>query len=186
MFTSESLIEDILNLKVANASVVEASVIVYSKQFRALCEQNKCGRYDKNWMCPPAVGPIEDLMAEAGRYGQALVFQTVHGISKSFDFKGMFEAAAKHESVARNVRKHIVEKYDIKEVLLLGAGPCHFCEKCTYIDGEECRLPDKAIASLEAYGIDVGKLLKACGIPYHHGKNTESYVGCILFTADGI
>ena len=186
MFTSTNLIDDILKLNVANASVVEASVIVFSKEFRSLCEQNKCGSYNKNWMCPPAVGPIEDLMAEAGGYRQALVFQTVHSISKSFDFKGMFEAAAKHERVVMGVLKHIIEKYGIKDVLPLGVGPCHFCKECTYIDGEECRFPDKAIASLEAYGIDVAKLLKVCGIPYHHGKNTVSYVGCMLFTVDGI
>jgi predicted metal-binding protein len=93
----------------------------------------------------------------------------------------MKDAARIHEKVTRKVQDQMIERSSIKDVLPLGVGPCKVCKECTYTDGEECRFPDKAMASVESYGIDVGKLLKGCRIPYHNGKNTVSYVGCILF-----
>ena len=176
-----NLIDEVKALNVTNASLIDASVIQYSKEFRQLCAQNKCGFYDKNWMCPPAVGTFDGLKEKASRYKYGLVFQTVHKLSKRFDFIGMKDAARIHEEVARKVHDHIIHRTDIKDVLPLGVGPCKFCKTCTYVDGEACRFPDKAMASVESYGIDVGNLLKACGIPYHNGKDTVSYVGCILF-----
>jgi len=178
----DDLVDEIKTLNVASVAIVDASTIKYSKTFRQLCEQNKCGSYNKNWMCPPGVGPLVELVKKASQYKKALVFQTVHGITKSFDFKGMFEAARTHEGVLREVLALFTRRAGIKDVLPLGVGPCKVCPKCTYEDGEKCRLPDQALPSLEAFGMDVAALLKACGNPYHHGKNTVSYVGCILFT----
>jgi predicted metal-binding protein len=177
----DELINEVKVLNVTNASMIDASVIQYSQEFRQLCAQNKCGHYDKNWMCPPAVGAFEVLKKKASKYKLGLVFQTVHKLSKRFDFEGMKNAARIHENIARRVQNHMVDTTGIKDVLPLGVGPCEFCEECTYEKGEACRFPDKAMASVESYGIDVGNLLKGCGIPYHNGKNTVSYVGCILF-----
>ena len=182
MITSfDNLVDEVKELNVTNASLTEASVIQYSQEFRQLCEQNKCGHYDKNWMCPPAVGAFENLKEQASRYKWGLVFQTVHKLSKRFDFEGMIEAAGIHEKITRRVQDYINDRTGIKDVLPLGVGPCKVCKECTYVDGEECRFPEKAMASVESYGIDVGKLLKGCDIPYHNGKNTVSYVGCVLF-----
>lgn len=36
------------------------------------------------------------------------------------------------------------------------------------------------MAPVEAYGIDVSKMLSACGLNYNNGQNTVSYVGLIL------
>ena len=66
-------------------------------------------------------------------------------------------------------------------MLPLNAGCCRICGRCAYLDGEPCRKPDEAVASVEAYGIDVMQMEKDVGIPYYNGKNTISYVGLILF-----
>lgn len=73
--------------------------------------------------------------------------------------------------------------YSFKAILPLNAGPCTYCAKCTYLAGEECQFPDKAVSSVEANGIDVMALVKASGIPYNNGKNTVSYVALILFNS---
>jgi hypothetical protein len=96
----------------------------------------------------------------------------------------MYEGARIHEQIVRDVLHHFVDRLDIKDILPLGIGPCKFCKVCAYIEGEKCPYPEKAIASLESYGIDVGHLLKHCGIPYRHGKLTLSYAGCLLFNVD--
>jgi predicted metal-binding protein len=134
-------------------------------------------------MCPPLVGPFDELRNKAAQYEKCLVFQTVHPISHSLDWKGMKKAFAVHDDVLRRIIELITGKWGVGDLLSLGAGPCTTCSKCTAPEGPACRFPDKAVASLEAYGIDVGELVKSCAIPYHNGKNTVSYVGCVLFTA---
>jgi predicted metal-binding protein len=93
----------------------------------------------------------------------------------------MFEGKKIHEQVFRDLLKKIKNKYDFEDLLPLNVGCCRLCPKCAYLDNEPCRHPDKAVSSLEAYGIDVVALEKSVGIPYHNGKNTVSYVGLVLF-----
>ena len=176
------LVEEAKNLRATHAAIVDAAVIKYSPEFRRYCEQNKCGQYGTNFMCPPLVGSFDELRKQAVQYEKCLVFQTVHPISHSLDWKGMKKAFSVHDDVLRRIIGHIVDEYGIGDSLSLGAGPCTTCSRCAAVDGEPCRFPDRAVASLEAYGIDVGELVKSCAIPYYNGKNTVSYVGCILFT----
>ena len=177
----KKLIEEVKKLQADHAAIIDASVIEYSSEFRHYCEQNRCGQYGTNWMCPPLVGSFDELRKKAARYEKCLVFQTVHPISHSLDWKGMKKAFSVHDDVLRRIVGHMSARYGAEELLFLGAGPCTTCGKCAAVDGEVCRYPDRAVASLEAYGIDVGQLTKSCSIPYHNGKNTVSYVGCVLF-----
>jgi predicted metal-binding protein len=63
--------------------------------------------------------------------------------------------------------------------LLLGAGGCNRCEKCTYPDSP-CRFPNEIIYSMEAFGMVVSDVCKNNNLPYYYGPNTLTYVGCIL------
>ncbi|BBB91104.1 MAG TPA: DUF2284 domain-containing protein [Methylomusa anaerophila] len=178
------LVQEALAYKADYAAIVKSEQIKFVADFRKACEQNSCGKYNKNWMCPPAVGPLEELKERAGRFRQGLLFQTVHTIKSSFDWKGMMAAAKIHDGVFRNILGVIKAKYNFAAILPLSAGACIFCDKCAYVEGEPCRFPEQALASVEAYGIDVMNLEKACGIPYYNGKNTVSYVGLILFNTN--
>ncbi len=183
MLSHGTLIDEVLKFNAARAAIIDPSGITYSSEFRRLCEQNKCGHYGKNWMCPPAVGPYEELKAKASRYQEGLVFQTVHQLSHSRDRKGLREAFKAHDEALQRIIAHLKDRYGIKEMLPLGAGPCTYCEKCASLDEEECRFPDHAVASLESHGIDVGALVKMCDMPYNSGKNTVTFVGAVFFSA---
>jgi predicted metal-binding protein len=175
------LIKDALESNATHAAMADVSKIKFHEDFRKACERNACGKFNTNWMGPPAIGPINELMERARKYKHGLLFQTVHNTSNSFDLKGMFEAARIHEKIFRGLLERIKRKYNFKDMLPLNAGCCSICPKCAYLDGETCRHPDQAVASVEAYGIDVMRLEKDSGIPYYNGKNTVSYVGLILF-----
>jgi len=178
---TDGLVKDALESMATRAAIVDAAEIRFHEEFRKACERNACGQYNTNWMGPPAIGPIEELIGKVRKYKQGLLFQTVHPVSGSFDLKGMLEGKKNHEQVFRDLLKKIKNKYDFEDLLPLNAGCCRICPKCGYLDHEPCRHPDEAVSSLEAYGIDVGALEKSVGIPYHNGKNTVSYVGLILF-----
>ena len=177
------LVGDAKALNATHASIAEVAEIKFNEDFRKLCEQNSCGSYNKNWMCPPAVGLINDLKERAQGFKQGLLFQTVHPLASSLDWKGMLEGGVNHTIIFRKILECMETNYHFKEILPLNAGPCTYCAKCAYLAGEPCKFPDKAVSSVEANGIDVMALVKSSGIPYNNGKNTVSFVALILFNS---
>ncbi|SCM79023.1 putative metal-binding protein [uncultured Sporomusa sp.] len=177
----DELVQAALAAKADHAAIAAVSAIKFVEEFRQACEQNVCRKYNTNWVCPPAVGAFAELKARACRYAHGLLFQTVHQMKSSFDWQGMMAAKKNHDKVFRDILAAVRNKHNLRDILPLNAGACEFCAKCSYLNNEPCRFPEEAFASVEAYGIDVIQLEKACGIPYYNGKNTVSYVGLILF-----
>jgi predicted metal-binding protein len=177
----DKLVEDALEAKATHAAIADTSTLVFHEEYREACERNACGKFATSWMGPPAIGPIKELAERVRKYKQGLLFQTVCSIAGSTDWKGMMAGAKVHERVFRELLSRIKSKYSFTDLLPLNAGCCSVCERCAYLDNQPCRHPDVAVASVEAYGIDVMALEKSAGIPYYNGKNTVSYVGLILF-----
>jgi len=181
MIDGVELVKIALASDAANAAVLNTASIQFHEDFRKACEKNFCRKYDTNWMGPPAIGPIKDLMQKATRYQQGLLFQTVHAVASNFDMKGMLAAAKIHEKVFRTLLAGIRKEFPEAEILPLNAGCCSLCEECGYLKQEPCRHPDQAVSSVEAYGINVIALQKSAGLPYYNGKESVIYVGLILF-----
>jgi len=167
----------------AASAVISISDIQFVPDFRKSCEMNSCGFYGKNWMCPPAVGSPEELQTKITKLSQGVVVQSVHQLEDSFDFEGMHKAGEHHEKLFRTILDHIEPNVDPQAFLPLNVGACKFCKECSLLIEEPCRYPDKAVASLEAYCIDVNALLTKCNIPYNNGTDTVSYVSLFLFNS---
>lgn len=180
MIADELLIQAALESGATRAGTLDTATIQFSESFRNLCEMNACGKFGTNWMCPPAVRPLEELRREVQGYRRGLVVQTVYQMEDSFDFDGMMLAKDIHEHSFRTLLQAIRARPGLGPILALNAGACSFCENCTYPD-RDCLYPDDALASVEAYGIDVTALVKACDIPYNNGPASVSYVGLVLF-----
>jgi predicted metal-binding protein len=180
MNPSTNLIALALKHGATRAAIIDVKNIQFSESFRDLCLMNTCGKFNTNWMCPPAVGEFNVLRDQVLAFSQGLVVQTVYQMEDSFDFEGMMKAKDIHEKVFRDLVGHIREENTLEPILPLNAGVCSFCENCTY-PGQDCLYPDQALASVEAYGIDVTALVTACGIPYNNGQASVSYVGMVLF-----
>jgi predicted metal-binding protein len=172
-----------LKLGATNASVIETKSLVLDRAFRDMCARNACGMYGKCHMCPPDVGDVEVLMAEVGKYDYALVYQTVTALEDSFDFEGMIAAKKRTYPLAQGLRQ-IFSDAGIVRVLHLGAGGCGVCKVCAKKTDEPCRFPEKAMPSLEAYGVNVSALAKAADMKYVNGQNTVTYFGAVLFSTD--
>ena len=176
-----NIVNEALELNATHASIIDTAQITFSSELRDMCAQNSCGNYGTNWMCPPAVGELNELIEKVKHYKQGLLFQTVHQLEDSFDFEGMENAKSIHTNIFRKILENIKNEHQVKDLLALNVGACVICPKCTYPEGNKCRFPEKAVSSVEAYGIDVVALVSSCGIPYNNGKDTVSYVGLILF-----
>lgn len=165
----------------AASGVFQTSDLRFSKEFRELCEQNSCGKYGTNWMCPPAVAPFEEVKARVLKFSKGVVFQTVHTLEDSFDYEGMLNGEADHRQVFNRIYEFIRSEGGCPDVFALNAGACKVCEKCTYPQGGACRFPDRAVPSIESHCIDIFALLACCNIPYNNGPNTVFYAGLFLF-----
>ncbi len=171
----------VLSLGVKNAAIIDVDKIELDARFRDMCAANTCGVYGKCWMCPPDVGEIHELMAKIKEYDYALVYQTIGELEDSFDYEGMIEAKKEHKRVSFGIRDAFPSD-KVSSYLHISAGGCGVCEVCSKVTNEPCRYPDKAISSLEAYGVNVSKLAALAGMKYINGVNTVTYFGAVLFS----
>lgn len=179
MGPEENLIKTSIKAGAYKAFVIETDKIAFDENLRSYCEVNYCGKYGKNYACPPDVGDAKELIAKAKKYKKALVFQTVSQIENSFDFEGMKEAALKHSKIADKINEVIKKQY--ANYLQFTAGECSTCPVCAQVEHKPCRFPDKAISSLEAYCINVSTLATLCNMKYINRQNTVTYFGSFLF-----
>ncbi len=166
-----------LALGFIHAVPLDPGLLRARQDVRAMCAQDKCHAYGKNWMCPPHCGSIEECQAQMHGYRRGILLQTVGQLSKEIDSLGYREAEASHlESFARFCRA-IRRQYP--EALCLGAGGCRVCRECAW--PEPCRFPQQAVSSMEAYGLFVTQVCRDAGLSYHHGPKTITFTACVLF-----
>ena len=176
---SEKLtIDELLGVGFEHAKFFDPAGLEFRQDVRDMCSADKCQNYNKNWACPPACGTVEDSVAKAKGYRQAVMLQTTAQMEDSFDFETMMQAAKDHkERFAKAVE--LLRQHD-PDCLPMGAGGCNICRKCSYPDAP-CRFPEKAFTSMEAYGLYVAAECKKAGLEYNYGPNTLTYSSCILF-----
>ena len=144
---------------------------------RAMCAENKCGAYGKNWTCPPLCGTLEDCQRSMRSYSRGILLQTVGGMQKTIDSKAYRETERRHLHQFYALAAAVKARHP--DALCLGSGGCRACKPCAY--PEPCRFPEKACASMEGYGLFVTDVCRDNGLAYHHGEKTVTYTACILF-----
>jgi predicted metal-binding protein len=159
------------------AVAMDPQALTAREDVRAMCAEDKCGAYNKNWTCPPAVGTTEECQRKMRQYRRGILLQSIGHMSKAVDSKCYRETERRHMQnfyiLATSIRK------EHPDALCLGAGGCRVCRQCSY--PEPCRFPDKAVSSMEGYGLFVTQVCRDAGVPYHHGDRTITYTACILF-----
>jgi predicted metal-binding protein len=176
-----SLVRTALEAGAAYSAVINMIDIPFEESLRQLCEMNTCGKYNACHTCPPAVGDVKILIQKLKRYRFGLIVQSVYQLEDSFDYEGMMQAAVIHRKTFDEALSRVKAEFPERVILPLNAGSCNICENCTYPDGQPCRYPDRALPSIESYGINVNPMLENAGLHYNNGKNTVSYVGMIFF-----
>lgn len=164
-----------LQMGASKAEEISVEKLVFMPELRALCEQNACGWFARNYTCPPFVGEAGGLIAKIKSFQKAVIWQNVYRIADSFDFEGMMEAQAKHNTMTIEIAQKVYAELGRKNVLVLKAGGCALCNACAAQTNEPCRHPDDALSSLEAYCINVSKLEEVSDMKYINGKNTVTY-----------
>lgn len=175
----DELIRAALDAGATKAAVIDQSQIVLNAEFRKMCAQNSCGVYGRCYMCPPDIGPVEELMDRVRAYPRGLLYQTISPLEDSFDIEGMSEAKHRHVLLSQRLEERI--RPLLGRHLHLCCGGCGLCERCARLDDQPCRFPDKAMPSLESYGVNVYQTTSSTSLKYINGQNTVTYFSLVLF-----
>lgn len=178
--TDQELIQKLLEKGVHAAAIIETEKVPFDPTLRQYCNPQACASYGKNWGCPPDVGEIEELIAEAKQYPHALLYQTIGKLDDPFDYDGIVAGGNRHRAVT-NAILPILREFTGGKLLPLSAGGCSICEECAKLRDKPCPFPEKAIASVSSYGIYVSELAKRFGLVYHNGEETVTMFGVIFY-----
>lgn len=144
---------------------------------RDMCAADKCRAYGKNWTCPPFCGTVQECQETMLSYKEGILVQTVGCLTKDIDTKAYRETEQKHIARFQTLAEEIRREYP--DALCLGAGGCRVCTECAW--PEPCRFPERAVSSMEGYGLFVTQVCRDCGAAYHHGERTITYTSCVLY-----
>lgn len=156
---------------------LDPGILTAREDVRAMCAADKCGAYGKNWTCPPACGTEEECQNRMRQYRRGILLQSVGHMTKTIDSKCYRETERRHLQNFHAFAEEIRKKYP--GALCLGAGGCRICKQCAY--PEPCRFPEKAVSSMEGYGLFVTQVCRDAGVPYYYGEKTITYTACVLY-----
>ena len=156
---------------------LDVNTLDLKSEVRDMCAVNTCGRYGKCWSCPPGCGTLEECKTQLTGFTGGILVQTVGDMEDSFDFEAMVETEERHKEYFHQM--HALLREQANDVLALGSGSCTICPTCTYPDAP-CRFPDKAVASMEAFGLLVLEVCQANNLQYYYGPEKIAYTSCFL------
>lgn len=159
------------------ASSMDITKLAVRSDIRAMCEDNRCNAYEKNWTCPPACGTLEECLTRMQTYHHGILLQTVGHMQKAIDSRAYRETEQLHLQYFYSFSEKIKKEYP--NALCLGSGGCRICKTCAY--PAPCRFPDKAYSSMEGYGLFVTQVCRDNQLPYYYGSRTIAYTACVLF-----
>ncbi len=173
----QMLIEAGLKAGFTCAAPLKTETLRFLPEVREMCNADRCQHYNKNWMCPPACGTLEECAARAVGFKVGIIVQSVGDVEDSFDFEAVQRIEQEHKKRFQNLAAALGAS--CSPILALGAGTCNLCESCAYPDAP-CRFPDKALSSMEANGLWVSDVCEKNGVPYNYGPNKMAFTSCIL------
>lgn len=160
---------------------IRTTDIVFQDDFLRGCAANHCGKYGRTWTCPPGLGDVGKLRSRVLAFPSGVLFQETSRLEDPYDLEGMDAGRRKIMAFAYDLSARLGTESG--EFLFLGAGSCELCSPCSY-PSAPCRFPRKAMASLEALGIDVYALAQKAGLRYYHGPATVTYFILVLYRED--
>ena len=151
--------------------------LIFREEVRAMCRADRCRSYNKTWSCPPGCGTLDEMREKVSAYTDGILVETIGEMEDEFDFEAIERAAALHKKRFEALVAAL--RGDGHDILPMGVGRCTVCRDCTYPDAP-CRFPERAAPSMEAAGLLVSDVCEKCGIPYYNGKNTTTFISCVL------
>ena len=173
------IIQKAIELGAEEAAFVNTSDLKFDKIFRKYCEDNRCGFYNKNYMCPPDIGTFEEVKSKVLAFEKGIFFKTVSPIESFSDEESLEKAALRHNNIAQKIRLYLKDS-GYGDILPM-ATKCRYCKVCSKTLNKTCAFPELAIGCLSAYCIDVLNTADNLSMNYNLGDKQIAYFGLVLF-----
>lgn len=162
----------------SHAGELNTAALNFRTEVRDMCAAGRCQTYGKRWTCPPYCGTLEEIAAQAAKYPYGILLQSTGELEDDFDAECIMGTSKLQQQRFTKFAEQ-VRKTD-PNCLAMSSGGCSLCKQCT-CPNAPCRFPEKAIPSMEAYGLVVGDVCRDSGLPYYYGPKTITYTSCLLF-----
>ena len=174
----ELLEEKLAELPLYVYADVDPAALEFTDRIRWICE-HECPMYNKTWACPPAVGSVSACKAKCGTYNGCLLISTIVEVADISDIEETLATRPDHEAVTNQVRDMMRELG--VEPYVLSTESCAHCERCAWLDGEPCRLPDRMHPCVESHGINVLAVIEELGLTFQYGENVVTWFSLLFF-----
>lgn len=173
----DEIAQEAVDYGFSHASALDAATLELRQEVRDMCASGRCQRYGTSWMCPPGCASLEENAKQVATFRGGIVVQTTGQMEDDFDYETIQATEEKHKELFEGLHAKLREEYP--DMLALGAGTCTICAKCTYPDAP-CRFPQRAVSSMEAFGLIVTDVCIANGLQYKYGPQSMTYTSCYL------
>ena len=157
---------------------IDPKSIEFSPRIRHIC-QTECPMYGKTWACPPGVGEVDACKEKCLGYNNCLLIGTITEVEDSANIEESLATRPEHETVTNQVQELMKEQGVIPHILSTEA--CAICDRCAYLDGLPCRLPEKMHPCIESHGINIIPTLEANGLDFYYGTNIITWYSLLFF-----
>ncbi len=174
----ELLDEKLSELPLYLYDLIDPRELEFNDRIRYICEHD-CPMYGSSWACPPGTGSVASCKAKCLGYENCLLISTITEVSDIADIAETLETRHPHEEITNQVRDILREMGEAPYVL--STESCAVCERCAYLDGLPCRLPERMHPCVESQGINIMPVLEKLGIEFQYGGNIVTWVSLLLF-----
>jgi len=175
--TTEELLELARRIGFSHVGDLKISALQFLPEVRQMCASGRCEKYGKCWTCPPHCGTLNEIAEKAASYRRGILVQSTGKLEDFFDGETMMETGRIQKERFNSLVERVRDIYP--DCLPMSSGGCTICESCA-CPGTPCRFPQKAVPSMEAYGLWVSDVCERSGLPYYYGPGTITYTSCIL------
>lgn len=148
-------------------------------KFRVFCEENRCGKYNANYSCPPDCGTPEELHQNILAEDKVMVLQTLWDIAGYEDTQTIVNAKKSHNAAALRLMEKI--RKNGYAGFCSGYNGCPLCTPCKRTENLPCVHPDLKISCMSAYCIDVAELAKRCNLAFAWSADRLHLFGMVAF-----
>lgn len=177
MSTTQEILNMAIDCGFTNVGELKMSALEFLPAVRDMCAADRCRKYGTCWTCPPGCGTLEEVTAKASQYSRGVLLQTTAELEDDFDIEAMQQAEQNQKASFMVFVEKLRREYP--NCLPMATGGCTICPQCTFPNAP-CRFPDKAIPSMEAYGLLVSKVCEKSNLAYYYGPKTLTYTSCVL------
>jgi len=172
-----------IELGATDAKVISSDFIIIDERVRAKCIYPKCASYGTNAHCPPYAMEIEDVRKLVDKYKSGIFIDlrvpsdVVAGPRVAELGLNIPSGLKMHEIVAKIEAEAFFDGYHLALGFALGACKMFYCsdQECSaLIQGQGCRHPLRARASMEGMGMNVYTMAAKAGWDiYPIGQRTK-------------